>query len=81
MPAGLLQDNIIHGRFLAELTQEVVSDLEVGCCCCCCCCCCWWVAFAAASNGCLLLNHQAALQRKRLMCADQTGAAAFYSHP
>ena len=25
-----LQDNIIHGRFLAELTQEVVSDLEVG---------------------------------------------------
>lgn len=23
------QDNIIHGRFLAELTQEVVADLEV----------------------------------------------------
>lgn len=24
-----MQDNIIHGRYLAELTQEVVADLEV----------------------------------------------------
>lgn len=24
-----MQDNIIHGRFLAELTKEVVDDLEV----------------------------------------------------
>ena len=23
-----LQDNLIHGRFLAELTQEVLNDLE-----------------------------------------------------
>lgn len=25
----LLQDNILHGRFLAELTQEVLTDLEL----------------------------------------------------
>ena len=23
-----MQDNLLHGRFLAELTQEVVDDLE-----------------------------------------------------
>ena len=23
-----LQDNLLHGRFLAELTQEVISDLS-----------------------------------------------------
>lgn len=26
---GLLQDNILHGRFLAELTKEVLTDLEL----------------------------------------------------
>ena len=25
----LLQDNILHGRYLAELTKEVLTDLEV----------------------------------------------------
>ena len=25
----VLQDNILHGRFLAELTQEVLTDLEL----------------------------------------------------
>lgn len=27
-PCHAPQDNLIHGRFLAELTQEVFSDLE-----------------------------------------------------
>lgn len=29
LPCCHVQDNILHGRFLAELTKEVLNDLEV----------------------------------------------------
>lgn len=64
-----LQDNIIHGRFLAELTQEVVSDLEVGRRYCCCCCCCYRVPNLPScyrEPGCSNLEHC----RQRLPAAD-----------